>query len=72
MNRRETVFALLALGAPPLGSFAQQQGKVLHVGFLALRRIAPLDSDFFGEFPKSMRELGYIEGKNLVIEWRSA
>ncbi len=67
---------LIALGggllAVPLVSFAQQQGKVWRVGFLVLRRIAPLDSDDFGEFPRGMRELGYIEGKNLVIEWRSA
>ncbi len=74
MKRRDTIAALLALGAAkwPLASFAQQPGKVWRVGFLALRRIGPLDSDFFGEFPRGMRELGYIEGKNLVIEWRSA
>jgi putative ABC transport system substrate-binding protein len=72
-NRRKLVIALGA-GAliAPLGSFAQQQSKVWRVGFLALRRPVALDSDAFGAFPQGMRELGYVEGKNLVIEWRFA
>jgi putative ABC transport system substrate-binding protein len=72
-NRRKLVIALGASAlAGPFGSFAQQQGKVWHVGFLSLRRLASLDSDYVGAFPLGMRELGYVEGKNLVIEWRSA
>lgn len=55
-----------------LPSFAQQQGKVWRIGFLAPRRPASLDSDVYGAFPRGMRELGYVEGKNLVIEWRFA
>jgi len=73
MNRRDTVLSLLVLGAAPLRSFAQQQGKVWRVGFLApRRRPASLDSHAYGAFPQGMRELGYIEGKNLMIEWRFA
>jgi putative ABC transport system substrate-binding protein len=71
MNRRETLFALVALGAVPVTSFAQH-GKVWRVGFLAPRRVGPLDADPYGGFPRGMRELGYVEGKNLVIDWRSA
>ena len=71
MNRRSTVFALLALVAAPLVSRAQPQGKVWRVGFLTQRRRPDsIDSDFIGAFPRGMRELGYVEGKNLVIEWR--
>ena len=68
---------LLALGAgalaAPLASFAQQQGKAWRVGFLsARRRPASLDTDYYGAFPRGMRDLGYVEGKNLAIEWRFA
>jgi putative ABC transport system substrate-binding protein len=74
MNRRDAVLALLAAGAACATrySFAQAQGRIWRVGFLAQRRIASLDVDAFGGFPQRMRELGYVEGRNLVIEWRSA
>jgi putative ABC transport system substrate-binding protein len=73
ISRRELVIAFGA-GAltAPLASFAQQQGKVWRVGFLSLHRPASLDSDHIGAFPRGVRELGYVEGKNLVIEWRFA
>jgi putative ABC transport system substrate-binding protein len=66
---------LIALGAnalvAPLGSFAQQQGKVWRVGFLGESEqsfyVQRLDA-----FKAGMRELGYVEGKNLVIETRFA
>ena len=73
MNRRDTVLALLALGAAPLVCHAQQQGKIWRVGYLTQRRRPDsIDADFTGAFPRGMRELGYVEGKNLVIEWRFA
>jgi putative ABC transport system substrate-binding protein len=71
MNRRDAVFALLVLCAAPLVSHAQQEGKIGRVGFLTQRRRPDsIDSDFIGGFPRGMRELGYVEGKNLMIEWR--
>ncbi len=45
---------------------AQQAGKVYRIGFLAN---APSGVE---RFRHSMRELGYIEGQNVVIEWRFA
>lgn len=73
MNRRDTVSALLALGAAPLVASAQQQGKVWRVGFLATSRVESADSDrFYGSFRQGMRELDYVEGKSLAIELRSA
>lgn len=68
---------LVALGAStltaPFGAFAQLQGKIWRVGFLALpNRAATLDPVFAGAFPLAMRDLGYVEGKNLTIEWRFA
>jgi putative ABC transport system substrate-binding protein len=75
MNKRRKI--IIALGASaltaPFGSFAQQQSKVWRVGFLSSRsRPASLDTDVYGGFPRGMRELGYVEGKNLTIEWRFA
>ena len=73
-TRREL---LIALGAgalsSPLASLAQHSGKVWRVGFLAQRHVDFVDADFiYGPFTQGLRELGYVEGKNLVIEWRSA
>ena len=55
----------LAFAAPP-GSFGQQQGKVWGVGFLSPTSVS-LSSQNTDAFLKRMRELGYLEGKNLVI-----
>src|SRR5450432_4235148 len=73
-NRRRLV---VALGASSLlasfGSLAQTPGKVWRVGFLTLRsRPDSFDANVFGAFRAGMRELGYVEGKNLIIEWRFA
>jgi putative tryptophan/tyrosine transport system substrate-binding protein len=74
MNRRDAVIALLALGTSPFAAFAQQAGKVWRIGFLAARsRSTPSNPDvYYDAFVQGMRELGYIEGKNIVIEWRFA
>ena len=75
MNKRRKLGIALGVGAlvSPFASFAQQQGKVWRVGFLALRHVNFVDTDYsYGPFRQTMRELGYVEGKNLVIEWRSA
>jgi putative ABC transport system substrate-binding protein len=50
---------------------AQPQGKVWRVGILSPTS-ASLSSSNTNAFLKGMRELGYIEGKNLVIERRFA
>jgi putative ABC transport system substrate-binding protein len=74
MNRRKLLAALgvYSLGTP-LASFAQRPGKVWRVGFLAARRVESIHSDVvFSGFSRGMRELGYVEGKNLAIELRSA
>ena len=72
-NRRKLLVALgaSALAAPHI-SFAQQQGKVWRIGFLATRsRSTASNPDAnYAAFTQGMRELGYVEGKNLVIEWR--
>ena len=74
MNIRRKL--LVALGASalaaPFPAFAQQPGKVWRIGFLSQRYVDSLDSDAYSGLPKGLRELGYVEGRNLVIEWRYA
>ena len=73
MKRRESVLALIAVGAAALMSDARAQGKVWRVGVLSPRhRPDSMDTDLPGAFLRGMRELGYVEGWNLVIEWRFA
>lgn len=69
MNRRAAVFALVVLGAAARSraSLAQQPGKVWRVGFLSPTS-ASLNSQSTAAFQRGMRELGYVEGRNLVIE----
>jgi len=71
MNRRNTVLALLALVAAPVASFAQQQGQVWRIGFLGVTSASGYVSELEairGRF----RDLGYTEGRNIVIEYRWA
>ena len=73
INKRDTVFALLALGAASLSAVAQQQAKIFHVGFLAAGGSPEsFSSSQYEGFRLGMRELGYVEGSNLLIEWRFA
>ncbi|MSQ62241.1 MAG: ABC transporter substrate-binding protein [Betaproteobacteria bacterium] len=74
MTRRQLLVAIGAAWlAAPFRSLAQQPGKIWRVGFLApLARPASIDSHWFGGFVQGMRELGYVEGRNLIIEWRFA
>ncbi len=72
MRRRDALAVLVAtIGAAAGRTWAQE--RVWRVGFLSPRsRPEPLDADPIGGFPRGLRELGYVEGRNLVIEWRFA
>ena len=76
MNKRRKLIVALGAGAlaAPFGSFAQQQGKVWRVGFLtAASRPISIEADtFLSGLLRGLRDLGYIEGQNLAIEWRFA
>src|SRR5688500_17800227 len=71
MNRRDTVLALLALSAAPLAAEAQQAAKVPRIGFLG-NSTAALEANLVGPFREGLRDLGYEEGRNIVIEYRWA
>lgn len=51
---------------------AQQQAKLWRIGFLTFQARPEPNDTYFSAFVAGMRELGYVEGKNLVIDWRFA
>ena len=70
MNRRDVVIAALALGAPTLG-WTQMPGRVYRVGYFGYTATnTPDDDRVWGAFVQRLRELGFTEGANLVIEQR--
>jgi putative ABC transport system substrate-binding protein len=73
IDRRTLVSTVgLLVVSAATGASAQQQ-RIWRVGFLALpERPNLLETSRFGAFARGMRELGYIEGRNLLIEWRFA
>src|SRR5262249_7324179 len=73
MRRREFITLLGgAAVAWPLAAGAQQPaGKVWRIGMLETVS-RPLNAANFAAFQKGLRELGYVEGQNLLIEYHSA
>ena len=75
MDRRRALLALACSVAPvaPLGSIAQQS-SVRRIGFLSPTSRTPSSApaSLYDAFVKGMQSLGYIEGRNLAIEWRYA
>jgi putative ABC transport system substrate-binding protein len=72
MDRRTFVCSVAgSLLVTPLAARAQQAGKVYRIGILeaipASQNAANLDA-----LRKGLREMGYVEGRNLIIEYRSA
>ena len=72
MRRREFITLLGgAAAAWPLAARAQQAGKVWRIGMLETIP-APANAANFEALRNGLRELGYVEGRNLVIEYQSA
>jgi putative ABC transport system substrate-binding protein len=73
MRRRQFIAVLsLALGWPSALQ-AQQPKKVARVGFLATGSLdAPETRTSLEAFRQGLRELGYLEGENIIIEVRAA
>ena len=57
--------------AAPLAAEAQPAGKVYCIGVLEPTSMA-LNAANLDAFRKGLRELGYVEGRNMMIEYRSA
>jgi len=73
IGRREFITLLGgAAAAWPLAARAQRQpGEMRRIGMLETIS-APLNAANYNAFREGMRALGYIEGRNFVIEYRSA
>ena len=72
ISRRAFVGSLIGgLLAAPLAAEAQQAGKVYRLGFLGSASAVQMAREVDG-MRQGLRELGYIEGQNLNIEYRWA
>ena len=71
MRRREVILLFGGAVLWPLAAYPQQAGRIYRIGILepipAARNAANLDA-----LRKGLRQLGYVEERNLVIEYRSA
>jgi putative tryptophan/tyrosine transport system substrate-binding protein len=67
--RRRDFHALVIGGAAawPIGAFAQDSGRIWRMGF-----ISQGDERFYDALFDGIRELGYAEGRNLIVERRYA
>ena len=70
-KRREFITLLGGTAAWPLAARAQQAGKVHRIGVLETISTTLNVANFYA-LREGLRQLGYAEGQNLVIEYRSA
>jgi putative ABC transport system substrate-binding protein len=61
----------LALGHSPMGWCAAQPGKVYRLGYLSVPPLTDTPIGSRAAFLRGMEKLGYVHGKNLIIEYRS-
>ena len=73
MMSRRILLVALGLGAlaTPLAAFAQQKGKVWRIGFFGPGSAAA-NQHRIEALKAGLRDLGYVEGKNIAIEFRWA
>jgi putative ABC transport system substrate-binding protein len=67
MKRRKFIGLVGGAAAWPLTASAQQQGKIVTIGVLAIEPWSPIDT-----FRQALDDLGYSEGKNVRFEYRYA
>jgi putative ABC transport system substrate-binding protein len=69
MKRREFIAVLSGAAAWPFVARAQEAGKIPRIGYLSPRpKLSPVDRSFM----QGLGELGYIDDKNILIEFRFA
>jgi putative tryptophan/tyrosine transport system substrate-binding protein len=70
VTRRAALTLLGSAALWPLVAQAQQAAKVFRVGYLGLTREAPGTGTLYDIFLDELKENGFIEGRNLVVEAR--
>jgi putative ABC transport system substrate-binding protein len=71
MKRREVLALLGAAALSPLAARAEEAHRLPRIGTL-LANSAERERQIFGDDPFGLRDLGYVEGKNILIERRFA
>ena len=71
LKRREFITLLGGAAEWPLSARAQQAGKIYRIGFLANDPTIP-NTAAGAAFLEGLREGGFIEGKNVLVDWRFA
>ena len=69
MRRREFITLLGGAAVWPLAARAQQLGKLPTIGFLG-QSTRSATSEWTTAFMQRLRELGWIDGRNVAIEYR--
>src|SRR5690348_11191096 len=69
-RRREFVTLLAGAAVWPLAARAQRTSKIARLGYLSTAN--PRSAAFFRAFEQRLRDLGYIEGENIIVEYRDA
>jgi putative ABC transport system substrate-binding protein len=73
ISRRQVVLAFGAGVLAPLVTHAQQPDKVWRIGMLTPTSFRPEANNPYREpFLRRLLELGYVEGRNVAFEYRSA
>ncbi len=75
MQRREVITFLGGAAVAsstlwPLVAHAQQAGKVVRIGFLGANLNNPPQAVNYQAFLAQLRELGFSEGQNLIVDYR--
>ena len=71
ITRRRFIATVVGVILVPLAAEAQQAGKVRRIGYLSAPTRASVENALQA-FLRTLRELGWVEGQNLIIEYRWA
>lgn len=71
-ERRRSLLALALLGAVPRVASSQGEGRKYRIGYLLDQPLVDPPTPERAAFLRALRELGYVEGRNLEIVYRSS